>query len=100
MTSAPNDRQFFTFTSGANFGITTVTEMPSSPPWYASASAWFPADAATTPRRFSLVGEQQQLVPRTALLERAGHLEVVELAVDLGPAQPAESESEYGQGLW
>src|SRR3712207_7820119 len=34
--------------------------------------------------------QQQHLVPRPALLERAGHLEVVELAVHLAPAQPAE----------
>jgi hypothetical protein len=30
-------------------GINTVTGIPSSAPWYASAKAWFPALAATTP---------------------------------------------------
>jgi hypothetical protein len=53
MTFAPSSRHFLTFTSGAHLGITTVTGMPRSPPWYATPSAWFPADAAITPRRRS-----------------------------------------------
>ena len=32
LASAPNDRQLLTFTSGAYFGITTVTATPSSRP--------------------------------------------------------------------
>jgi hypothetical protein len=49
MILAPKARQLVTFTSGAHLGMTTVTSMPRSFPWYARASAWLPADAATTP---------------------------------------------------
>ena len=41
------ERQREIFMSGATSGITTVTGMPSLVPWNESASAWFPADAAT-----------------------------------------------------
>lgn len=41
-----------TLTSGAVFGITTVTGIPNFPPWNAIACAWFPADVVTTPRLF------------------------------------------------
>ena len=34
---------------GAMIGITTVTGIPRSFPWYANAKAWFPALAAITP---------------------------------------------------
>ncbi len=40
------------FTSGAKRGMTTVTGMFSSRPWYANPNAWLPADAAMTPRCF------------------------------------------------
>ena len=49
MTLAPKARHFVIFVSGAMDGMSTVTGMPSSAPWYASAKAWFPAEAATTP---------------------------------------------------
>mmetsp|Transcript_8444 Transcript_8444/g.35325 ORF Transcript_8444/g.35325 Transcript_8444/m.35325 type:complete len:447 (+) Transcript_8444:1363-2703(+) len=49
ITFAPSARHFVIFVRGAMEGIKTVTGMPSSAPWYASASAWFPALAATTP---------------------------------------------------
>mmetsp|Transcript_17211 Transcript_17211/g.42356 ORF Transcript_17211/g.42356 Transcript_17211/m.42356 type:complete len:417 (-) Transcript_17211:535-1785(-) len=50
MTRAPSARHLVILVSGAMDGMSTVTGMPSSAPWYASASAWLPAEAATTPR--------------------------------------------------
>eukprot|EP01137_Pigoraptor_chileana_P027929 Opistho-2@11203 len=49
ITSAPNSRHFDTFMRGAFCGMTTVTGTLRVWPWYASASAWLPADAAITP---------------------------------------------------
>ncbi len=51
-TVAPYFLHALIFMIGAFKGITTVTGMDSSLPWYANANAWLPADAATTPRNF------------------------------------------------
>ena len=49
ITLAPYTLQFCIFIMGATFGMTTVTLMLSSWPWYARAKAWLPALAAITP---------------------------------------------------
>lgn len=51
-TFAPYFRHWFTFMIGALIGIHTVTGTFNSRPWYASANAWFPAEAAITPNSF------------------------------------------------
>lgn len=45
------------FIMGAFNGITTVTGIPRSLPWYDNARAWFPADAAITPFSFCSYGK-------------------------------------------
>ena len=52
--------------------------------WRATAWAWLPADMATTPHRRSSSRQGEELVERTALLERRGELEVLELHDDPG----------------
>ena len=48
-TLASSARYFVILVRGAMEGMSTVTGLPSSRPWYARASAWLPAEAATTP---------------------------------------------------
>merc|ERR1719234_1081011 len=69
-TFAPYRLQFSTFMMGATTGITTVTGMPIRPPWYATAWAWFPAEAAITPALFSLSEslDKVYLAPRSLKL--------------------------------
>ena len=92
MTFAPSRWQVLSFTSGANRGMTTVTGMLSSRPWYARPSAWLPADAAMTPRCRLPGVEQQQGVARAAFLERAGALEVFQLAEEPHPGDLRERD--------
>ena len=66
MTLAPYCRHRETFMIGAMIGITTMTGIPRSLPWYASASAWFPALAAITP--IFCWGYVQRMKPNSTLL--------------------------------
>ena len=49
-TSAPYDRVASSFGSATPTGMKMVARMPSSRAAYATPCAWFPAEAATTPR--------------------------------------------------
>jgi hypothetical protein len=86
-TVAPSRRQFETLMSGANVGMTTVTGMPSSAPWYATPCRVIAGGRRDHAACARLRGQLQQRVARAALLEAAGALEIVELAIDVRAGQ-------------
>ena len=82
-TLAPRCRQLVTLMSAANTGITTVTGMPSRLRVVRDALRVVAGRRRDDAAPALLGREQQQRVARAALLEAAGALQVVELAVDV-----------------